>query len=426
MNPQIPPSLRRAVLLPALLLWALLLCVPPVRAADAIPGEWAGPAYIVAGVGDRPLILNGTGPDPDFTGYPLTILSDGRTRDLAASAAQAVTVRHAGGVWTGTCGGRSFSALLQGLGAAPGPGEGVLVTVSPGHIDLTVSSRLTYYDRDLETTYYQTIRRENPALKPGEEQVAQVGQRGEKGVVYEVEWSNGAVAAQHMVELLDSRPVDEIIEYGPARAPAVSAPEKTPETPAARAPAVSAPEKTPGTPAARAPAASAPEKTPGAPAAARASAVSAPPRLPEAPAVSLPVKTPKAPETVQTPAASASFVAVRRDPDQKSGVLTLPSGETLRFSKSVSMTATAYTTGYDGVGTVTASGTTVHVGVVAVDPKVIPLGTRLYIVANGGVIYGKAVAEDTGVRGSCVDLYMDSYRQCIEFGRRSCMVYILE
>lgn len=386
MNPQISSSLRWAVLLPALLLWVLLLCVPPVRAAEAAPGEWTGHTYIVVGVGDRPLILNGTGPDPDFTGYPLTILNDGRTRDLAVSAAQTVTVRHTGGIWTGTCGGRSFSTLLQGLGAAPGPGEGVLVMVSLGHIELTVSSQLTYYDRDLETSYYQTIRRENPALKPGEEQVARVGQRGEKGIVYEVEWSNGAVAAQHMVELLDSRPVDEIIEYGPAKAPAASLPAKTPETPVGSTPA----------------------------------------RLPEAPAVSLPVKTSKAPETVQTPAASASFAAVQRDPDQKGGVLTLPSGETLRFSKSLSMTATAYTTGYDGVGTVTASGTTVHVGVVAVDPKVIPLGTRLYIVANGGVIYGKAVAEDTGVQGNCVDLYMDSYRQCIEFGRRNCMVYVLE
>ena len=401
MNPQIPPSLRRTVLLPALLLWALLLCVPPVRAADAIPGQWAGPAYIVAGVGDRPLILNGTGPDPDFTGYPLTILSDGRTRDLAASAAQAVTVRHSGGVWTGTCGGRSFSALLQGLGAAPGPKEGVLVTAVLGHIELTVSSKLSYYDADLETSCYQTVRRENPTLKPGEERVVQVGRQGEKGVVYEVEWSNGSVIARHMVELLDNPPVDEIIEYGPAKIP-VETPAKAPvETPA------KAPVETP---------AKAPVETPA--------------KAPVVTSAKAPVETPvKAPAETPVKAlaeTSSGFVAVKRDADQKGGVLTLPSGEALRFSKSVSMTATAYTTGYDGVGTITASGTTVHVGVVAVDPKVIPLGTRLYIIANGGVIYGKAVAEDTGVRGNCVDLYMDTYRQCINFGRRSCMVYVLE
>lgn len=396
MNPQIPRPLRRtdplpaplfrALLLCALLFCALLFCVPPVRAAGPAAGEWAGTAYIVTGVGDRPLIVDGTGPVPDFTGYPLAVLSDGQTRDLAASAAQPVTVRHDGAVWTGTCQGEPFTALLRRLDALPGPQEGVLAEVSLGHIDLTVSSTLTYYDRDLETSYYQTVRRENPALGPGEERVAQVGRRGEKGVVYQVEWSGGGSVSRHMVELLDSGPVDEIIEYGPAVTPAASAP--------AKAPAASSPVKTP--------AASSPAKTP---------------------AASSPAKTPAASAPVKTPAAS---VAVSRDPDQKGGVLTLPSGETLRFSKSVSMTATAYTTGYDGVGTVTASGTTVHVGVVAVDPKVIPLGTRLYIVANGGVVYGKAVAEDTGVRGSCVDLYMDTYRQCIEFGRRSCIVYILE
>ena len=63
----------------------------------------------------------------------------------------------------------------------------------------------------------------------------------------------------------------------------------------------------------------------------------------------------------------------------------------------------------------------------AVDKSVIPLGTRMYIVTNdGSVVYGPAVAADTGVRGNIVDLYYDTYQQCINFGRRSCTVYILE
>ncbi len=61
----------------------------------------------------------------------------------------------------------------------------------------------------------------------------------------------------------------------------------------------------------------------------------------------------------------------------------------------------------------------------AVDRKVIPLGTRLYIVTNDGFVYGLSVAEDTGVRGSKVDLYFDTYEECINFGRRGCTVYIL-
>ena len=90
------------------------------------------------------------------------------------------------------------------------------------------------------------------------------------------------------------------------------------------------------------------------------------------------------------------------------------------------MTATAYTAGHDGVGTRTATGTTVRKGVVAVDRKVIPLGTKMFIVANGGIVYGSAVAEDSGIRGNKVDLYHDTYNECIQFGRRGCTVYILE
>lgn len=108
------------------------------------------------------------------------------------------------------------------------------------------------------------------------------------------------------------------------------------------------------------------------------------------------------------------------------GTLTLGDGTVLRYSSVRSMTATAYTTGYDGVGTVTASGTAVHVGTVAVDKSVIPLGTRMYIVAGGSVVYGLAVAEDTGVKGNKIDLFYDTYEECIQFGRRTCTVYILQ
>ena len=109
-----------------------------------------------------------------------------------------------------------------------------------------------------------------------------------------------------------------------------------------------------------------------------------------------------------------------------SGTLTLADGTTLNFSAAKSMTATAYTAGHGGVDYCTATGTTVRVGTVAVDKSVIPLGTKLFIVTTDGLVYGTAVAEDTGVRGNKVDLYFDTYQQCISFGRRSCTVYILE
>jgi 3D (Asp-Asp-Asp) domain-containing protein len=65
---------------------------------------------------------------------------------------------------------------------------------------------------------------------------------------------------------------------------------------------------------------------------------------------------------------------------------------------------TAYATGDPGVGTITATGTTVRWGVVAVDPGHIPLGSALEIEGLGG----RFVAEDTGgaVRGAHVDVFL--------------------
>ena len=110
-----------------------------------------------------------------------------------------------------------------------------------------------------------------------------------------------------------------------------------------------------------------------------------------------------------------------------SGVLTFASGATMKFSQARTMKCTAYTAGHDGVGTRTATGTTVHRGTVAVDQRYIPLGTRMFIVTEkGSYVYGMAKAEDTGMRGdNKLDLYMDTYAECINFGRRDCKVYIL-
>ena len=99
----------------------------------------------------------------------------------------------------------------------------------------------------------------------------------------------------------------------------------------------------------------------------------------------------------------------------------------MKFSQVRTMKCTAYTAGYDGVGTRTATGTTVHRGTVAVDPRYIPLGTRMFILTeNGKIVYGIGTAEDTGMRGdNKLDLYMESYTECINFGRRNCTVYLL-
>ena len=89
-------------------------------------------------------------------------------------------------------------------------------------------------------------------------------------------------------------------------------------------------------------------------------------------------------------------------------------------------------TGYSASGTAKgASGRRLTYGTVAVNPSVIPDGTLLYITSDDGqFVYGYAYAADTGIAlmtgHAFVDLYYETYQQCINFGRRTCNVYILK
>jgi len=110
------------------------------------------------------------------------------------------------------------------------------------------------------------------------------------------------------------------------------------------------------------------------------------------------------------------------------GYITLPTGEVLTYTDTATIRATAYTHTDAGCDFTTATGTTVHWGTVAVDPRYIPYGTRMFIVSNDGeYVYGIAVAEDCGgdIKGDRMDLYMPTYQQCIQFGRRTCTLYFL-
>ncbi len=97
---------------------------------------------------------------------------------------------------------------------------------------------------------------------------------------------------------------------------------------------------------------------------------------------------------------------------------------TLKFaSAALSMVATAYTAGCSGCSGMTATGRPAGHGIVAVDPRVIPLGTHMYIPG-----YGPAVAGDTGgaIHGRRIDLGFNSNRQAFQFGRRSVTVYLIK
>ena len=110
------------------------------------------------------------------------------------------------------------------------------------------------------------------------------------------------------------------------------------------------------------------------------------------------------------------------------GYIIMPSGEILTYYKTDNVTATGYTHTDAGCDLITSTGTTVHYGTAAVDPRFIPYGTRMLIVSHDGErYYGIATAEDCGgaIKRDKMDLYFPTHQECIEFGRRRCTIYFL-
>lgn len=125
---------------------------------------------------------------------------------------------------------------------------------------------------------------------------------------------------------------------------------------------------------------------------------------------------------------TGSAPAVSEKPVIAGGRITLPTGEVLTYTRTDTVRATAYTHTDRGCDTVTATGTRVHRGTAAVDPRFIPYGTRMFIVSSdGSYVYGIAAAEDCGgdIKGDRMDLYLPTHAQCTAFGRRVCTVYFL-
>ena len=97
------------------------------------------------------------------------------------------------------------------------------------------------------------------------------------------------------------------------------------------------------------------------------------------------------------------------------------------YRKSYSMIATAYEPSERSCGKYadgyTAIGVKAAPGIVAVDPKVIPLRTRLYVEG-----YGPALAADVGgaIRGNRIDLFFNTVEEALRYGRRRVKVYVLE
>lgn len=122
---------------------------------------------------------------------------------------------------------------------------------------------------------------------------------------------------------------------------------------------------------------------------------------------------------------------VEYSPQEEFEVGKIPASKPTNYSKVEVFQATAYDASPADNGPwagVTSTGMPMGYGVIAVDPSVIPYGTKMYIESvDGQYIYGYAIAGDCGgaIKGKKVDLFYWSRSQCLEFGRRDVYVYFL-
>ncbi|MGP4039442.1 LysM peptidoglycan-binding domain-containing protein [Gracilibacillus sp. D59] len=123
--------------------------------------------------------------------------------------------------------------------------------------------------------------------------------------------------------------------------------------------------------------------------------------------------------TEETPEASEPEVEKQSNTSSKES--SEQSGET------ISVTATAYTAKCDGCSGITATGINLlenpNMKVIAVDPSVIPLGTRVHVEG-----YGEAIAADTGgaIKGNKIDIHVPTKDEAYDWGVRSVDVTILD
>lgn len=133
---------------------------------------------------------------------------------------------------------------------------------------------------------------------------------------------------------------------------------------------------------------------------------------PAQPAQTEKAKQPK--QTTQTTTKKATAV-------QKTSTTTKES-----TGKTITVSATAYTANCNGCSGTTATGVNLKANpdakVIAVDPSVIPLGSKVYVEG-----YGYATAADTGgaIKGNKIDVFVPSHDQAMQWGRKTVEVQVL-
>ena len=273
--------------------------------------------------------------------------------------------------------GETTGSLLARMGITPGTGDTLSCSSETQTYDgMTIELVHTETRIEEEDTVvpYPVNYYEDPDLEPGTEIVLVAGQNGLTHVKSEVTYRNGKEVSRTVVqETVQTKPVTQLVIRGVDRT--------IMEQPADPEPAEQA-----------------------APAASSGTA------------------------SGSSSSGSSSSGGSRYDgsAETSGNVIMTSSGESYTYVDVMTCSATAYTCeGYVGH---TYSGTLARVGAIAVDPTVIPLGTKMYVVSNDGqYVYGYCVAEDIGggIKGNKIDLYFDTYAECWDFGVRMCTVYIL-
>lgn len=273
--------------------------------------------------------------------------------------------------------GETTGSLLARMGITPGTGDTLSCSSETQTYDgmtIELVHTETRIEEEDTTVPYPVNYYEDPDLEPGAEIVLVAGQNGLTHVKSEVTYRNGKEVSRVVVqETVKTKPITQLVIRGVDRT--------IMEQPADPEPAEQA-----------------------APAASSGTA------------------------SGSSSSGSSSSGGSRYDgsAETSGNVIMTSSGESYTYVDVMTCSATAYTCeGYVGH---TYSGTLARVGAIAVDPTVIPLGTKMYVVSNDGqYVYGYCVAEDIGggIKGNKIDLYFDTYAECWDFGVRMCTVYIL-
>lgn len=326
-----------------------------------------------------------------FEGYSVSSERvDGDTVYVSLDETFDVAIRTAEGSFTVRTAPCTVGEVLENSGVAVDADD--IVTPEPddwisrsGEITVT---RVDYRtETEVQEIPFEVEMRDSVDMLTGETKVAQAGQKGETEIEYRIILHDGEESGRETVaETVLTPVVNCVIERG------IREPQNTQE---------------------------------------QAEADAAQPAMSTA---ALPVTTSSSTSTDSDELATAGRSQVWSVPagitdDTENKIITAADGSSFRYTSVIEVTATAYHRVEDG-GTITASGTTTQYGTIAVDPSVIPLGSRLYVVSDGGDqswSYGPGLAEDTGglIKGTKIDLFFMTGSEAEQFGIRPAKVYIL-